>query len=456
MRKVVMKNVDLLISARWVVPIAPDNIILENYAIVIDQGLIVSLLPIEEAKASYQTKKTIILGDQVLMPGLINAHAHTPMNLFRGLADDLNLMDWLHYHIWPAEQALVNKDSVEIGSRLAMAEMLRGGTTCFNDNYFFPHVTAKAAIEIGIRACLGHVIMNIPTKWAQEEAGYFERAIHGLENVEKHPLVTWTIAPHAPYTVSDAGFKKARALAKQYKIPIHLHLHETQAEVERSLKEFGKRPIQRIHELRILSPALIAVHLTQLTDSEIDLLQTTGTHAVHCPKSNLKLASGFSPVNKLLDIGVNVALGTDSAASNNTLDMLSELNVAAILAKAVSGKSIALPAAQALEMATLNGAKALGLDHKVGSLEIGKVADIIAIDLTDYFSQPMYNPLSHVAYVANRMQVTHVWVSGKMLVEKGELINFNTKELITNAKIWSKKAAAFTSNTSKERKRVKM
>src|SRR3990167_3989606 len=316
-----MNTADLILSSRWVLPIAPINCALENYAIVISDNRIVAIIPKEAALKQFQTKKHLDLHQHVLMPGLVNAHAHTPMNLFRGLADDLELMDWLTQYIWPEEKALINPASVNVGSRLAIAEMIRGGITCFNDNYFFPDVTASVAMEEGIRAVLGNVIMSVPTEWAKTETEYFQKAQTILKNQPHSELITWTLCPHAPYTVNDHSLKKIKHLSKELNLPIHMHVHETAFEIEQSLKDHQKRPLERLENLGLLSDKFIAVHMTQLTNEEIKRLHHYGVHVVHCPESNLKLASGFAPISQLLDAKVNVALGTDGAASNNDLDL---------------------------------------------------------------------------------------------------------------------------------------
>ena len=438
-----MTNISLLLSARWILPISPRNCVLENHAVAIQDDRIVDILPLEGAKEQYYAEQYLELKDHALMPGLVNTHAHTPMNLFRGLADDLPLMDWLNHHIWPAEKALINAESVATGTRLAIAEMLRGGTTCFNDHYFFHDTIAQTAIEEGMRACVGFEIMSVPTDWAQDEAGYFEKTLKTLEKGEKNPLISWALAPHAPYTVSDSSLKQVKALSERYELPIHMHMHETSTEIELSMKEFGMRPLERMQKLGLLSPRFINVHMTQLTDDEIKLVKETESHVVHCPESNLKLASGFAPVSKLLAAGVNVALGTDGAASNNDLDMFGELRTASFLAKAVSANPTNLPAEEALAMATINGAKALGLEKEIGSLEPGKAADMIAVDLSSYLTQPIYNPISHLAYAVNRLQVSDVWVAGKRLLKEGEFTQLETTQLVKDAKKWAEKAMPF-------------
>ena len=432
-----MESIDLLINARWILPVAPRNFILEHHALVIRGEYIVDLLPQEKAKQKYCATHVLSLKDHVIMPGLVNAHTHTPMNLFRGLADDLHLLDWLQKYIWPAEKTLTNAEFVCTGTELAIAEMVRGGITCFNDHYFFHDTIAQAASEAGIRACIGVLVMNVPTKWAKDEKTYLSRAKETIAKNESRPLISWALAPHAPYTVSDMALKEIVQLSEQYGLPIHMHLHETKHEIEQSLNIYGKRPLARLHELGLLSNRLIAVHMTQLTPEEIELVQKTQTNVIHCPESNLKLASGIAPIVKLLRAGVNVAIGTDGAASNNDLDLFSEMRTASFTAKLLGLDPTHLPAEEAIKIATLNGAKALGLEHKIGSLEIGKLADIIAIDLSSYLTQPVFNPISHLVYAINRLQVTDTWVSGKQLLKQGEFTKLDIKRILKNTLKWS-------------------
>ena len=438
-----MENIDTLISARWILPIVPENKILEAHALAIRGEHIVDLLPLGEAKEKYYAEQYLNLKDHVLMPGLINAHTHTPMNLFRGLADDLRLLDWLQKHIWPAEKAIINTESVQAGAQLAIAEMLRGGTTCFNDDYFFHDTIAETAHRAGIRACIGVLVMNIPTKWAKDEKTYLAHAKETLSQKEHRSLITWALAPHAPYTVSNTALKEIKKLSDQYDLPIHMHIHETKNEIEQGLKEYGKRPLTRLQELGLLSNRLIAVHMTQLTPEEIELIYRGHVNVVHCPESNLKLASGIAPVVKLLKAGINVAIGTDGAASNNDLDLFGEMRIAAFTAKVSGVDPTHLPAEEVIKMATFNGAKALGLSDKVGSLEAGKFADVIALDLSSFLTQPVFNPISHLVYAINRLQVSDVWVAGKQLLREGKFTKLDIERILKDGLKWAEKALPF-------------
>ncbi len=409
-------HAELLINADWIVPVAQPGW-LEKYSLAVSEGRIVALLPNAEAGAQIEADHTLDLPGHALMPGLINAHTHSPMSLFRGLADDLPLMAWLNDHIWPAEARWVHEEFIADGTRLAIAEMLRSGTTCFNDMYFFPDVTGRVAAQCGIRATVGLIVIDFPSAWAADTDAYFDRAATVHDQFRRDPLVRTAFAPHAPYSVSDAPLRRVATLANELDLPIHMHVHETRAEVEGSLSHHGVRPLARIKAFGMVNPALIAVHMTQLTESEIELTAEAGTHVVHCPQSNLKLASGHCPVGALLDAGVNVAIGTDGAASNNDLDMLAELQTAALIAKGIGDDACRLPAEQAIAMATINGARALGIDDITGSLAPGKSADLIAVDLSQPETQPVYNPISQLVYAAGREQVRHAWVCGRQVLQ---------------------------------------
>ncbi len=435
-------NVETLIHAGWVIPVEPEGV-LERHSIAVNAGRIVAILPTDSAKADYQAENEIDLPGHALIPGLINAHTHTAMSLMRGLGGDLPLMEWLKNHIWPAEARWVSPEFVRDGSQLAMAEMLRGGTTCFNDMYFFPDEAARQAEHAGIRAVVGLIVIDFPTPWAENADEYLHKALEVHDGLRNDALVTTAFAPHAPYTISDGPLERVATYAEELDIPIHIHLHETADEVKDSIQQFGRRPIERLERLGLMSPRLLAVHMTQLEAAEIERIAGEGVHVAHCPESNLKLASGFCPTAKLLDSGVNVALGTDGAASNNDLDMLGEMRTAALLAKGVAGDASALPAAMALRMATLNGARALGLDGVTGSLETGKAADITAVRLDDIETSPVYHPLSQLVYAAGRDHVTDVWVAGRHVVRAGELTTIDVEALRARTAEWRMKLGEF-------------
>lgn len=438
-----MDHIDLLISASWVLPIAPIHTILTDAAIAIRDQRIIAVLPIELAQQTYQAEKTLHFPNHVLMPGLVNSHTHCAMNLYRGLADDLPLMPWLQQHIWPAEQAALSAESIRIGVKLAIAELLRGGVTCFSDMYFFPNVTAEAVIDTGIRGMIAHTIMNVPTGWAEDEDSYIRQARAAHEQRPQHDRVHWSIGPHATYTNSDNSLRAAKALSDEWGFPITMHVHETMTEIEQERTQRGKRPLERLADLGLLNDRFIAVHAVHLNDEDIALLQRHHCHVVHCPESNLKLASGMAPISTLEQAGINIALGTDGAASNNDLDMFGEMRTAAYLAKGVTQDPTTLPAKTVLAMATLNGAKALGLDDQIGSLEPGKYADIISVDLSHYFTQPLYNPISPLVYAANRLQVANVWVAGQPVVVDGELQTIDVATILSEAATWLERIKPF-------------
>jgi 5-methylthioadenosine/S-adenosylhomocysteine deaminase len=433
---------DLVIHAQWILPVDAADSILEGHALALAAGKILALLPSADARGRFATAQEIDLPGHALIPGLINAHTHSPMVLLRGLADDLPLMVWLTQHIWPAEQRWVNPEMVLAGTRLAALEMLKSGTVCFNDMYFHPEVTARVAAEAGMRAVVGMILVDFPTGYAEGPEQYLSKGLALHDRYRDHSLIRTAFAPHAPYSVSEGPMSRVRTLADELDVPVHIHLHETADEITQSLRDHGERPIRRLERLGLLGPNLVAVHMTQLEDEEIALIAEAGAHVVHCPESNLKLASGFCPVVRLLNAGVNVALGTDGAASNNDLDMMGEVQTAALLAKGIAGSAAALPASRALRMATINGARALGLEEETGSLEPGKSADLVAVDLRDPDTQPVYNPVSQIVYAAGRDQVRHVWVAGRQVIRDGRPISLETDQILEEARDWGTRIAA--------------
>lgn len=436
-------NIDTLIFPQWIIPVVPDQQVLEEHALAIHGGTILEILPAEQARTQYQPKSVHELLRHALIPGLINAHTHASMSLMRGLADDLPLMSWLNEHIWPVEGRWVNEEFIADGTRLAVAEMLRGGTTCFNDMYFFPEVTGKVCAAVGMRAVVGLIIIDFPSAWASGPDEYIRRGLEVHDQFRNHSLISTAFAPHAPYTVSDQPFERIRVLADELEIPIHMHVHETRDEISHGISRYGNRPIERLRQLGLISPALTAVHMTQLEAEEIDLFTESGASVVHCPESNLKLASGFCPVEKLHRAGINIAIGTDGAASNNDLDMFSEMRSAALLAKGVADNASAIPAHTALRMATLNGAIALGMGERTGSLEPGKAADITAVDLGSLETQPIYHPISQLVYATGRDKVTDVWIAGKQVLHNRRLTTLDQREIISRAAEWRGRISEF-------------
>ena len=434
--------VDLIIEARWVVPVVPRGLVVEHAAVAIKAGRIVALLPISEARQQFDASQVLSLPDHALMPGLINLHTHAAMSLMRGLADDTPLMAWLNDHVWPAETHVLSERFVRDGTLLACAEMLRGGVTCFNDMYFFPQAAAEAVDQAGIRACLGLVALEFASPYAADADDYLNKGLAARDALRGHDRITTCLAPHAPYTISDRTFSKILTYAEQLELNIHLHLHETKDEIVQSESQYGLRPIGRLAQIGLLGPNLRAAHAVHLTEAEIDLLATRGCHVIHCPGSNLKLGSGIAPVTRMLEAGVNVGLGSDGAASNNRLDVWSEMRLAALLAKA-HGEPSSLPAQQVLEIATINAARALTLEDSIGSIEPGKWADLVAVDFSGPEMQPCYDPVSHLAYVAGREQVSHTWVGGELRYERSVHQSVDPDQIKEITALWQGKLKQF-------------
>lgn len=438
-----MQQVQTLIHGNCIIPINEDATnnerVLSNHSIALQDGRILDVLKTEDAKQKYSSSSNIDYDHHIIIPGLINSHTHAAMSLFRGLAKDLPLMEWLQKHIWPAEQKWVNEEFVQIGTQLAIAEMLRGGVTCFNDMYFYAETTAHEVTKSGMRAHIGMILLDFPTQYANDADDYFAKGLALHDQYKSHPLVKCTFAPHAPYTVSNPPLERVAMLANELELPVHIHLHETKDEIAQSLEQYNARPIQRLNEIGLINSNLVAVHMTQLQEDEMDLLAENRASIVHCPQSNQKLASGYCQTHKLADKNVNIAIGTDSCASNDDLDMLSEMHSAALLAKAVANDAAAFPAYEVLRSTTINAAKALGMDQEIGSLEIGKSADLCVIDIDTLEAQPMYDPIGHLVYATQRNQVKDVWVAGKQLLSNRELLTMDQYEILAKTKTWNKK-----------------
>jgi len=436
-----METVDSLVSARWVIPVEPSGAVLAEHAVAVREGRIVAVLPTADAERLYAAASRVRLAEHALIPGLVNLHTHAAMTLMRGLADDLPLMEWLKDHVWPAEAKHVSRDFVHDGTLLACAEMLRGGVTCFNEMYFYPDAAAQAALEARMRAVIGIIAIELPTAYASDADDYIAKGLAARDAFRDEKRLSFSMAPHAPYTVADRTFSRMLTIAEELDLPIHVHVHETDDEIRGSLAQHAKRPLERLRALGLVGPRLIAVHAVHLAREEIALLARYGASVAHCPSSNLKLASGFAPVAALLHAGVNVGLGTDGAASNNRLDMFQEMRTAALLAKAVASQADAMPARQALAAATIAGARALGLDHSIGSLVRGKCADMCAVSFADVALAPVYDPISHLVYAAGRDGVTHVWCEGELLVEEGRLTRWSRPDLLRRAHSWRDRLA---------------
>ena len=425
-----------VVFPRWLIPVEPAGRVLTDHAVAVRDGKIEAVLPAADARQRFADYAAVDLADHALIPGLVNAHTHAAMSLMRGLADDLPLMRWLQEHVWPAEKKHVSPEFVRDGTLLACAEMLRGGITCFNDMYFFPAAAVESALAAGMRSAHGIIVIEFASAYAADPADYLRKGLELRDRYRDESLVSFCFAPHAPYTVSDASFRQIATLAAELDLPVHVHVHETEHEIQASLAEHGVRPLERLRRLNLLAPNLIAVHAVHLTPEEIALLAHHGASVVHCPSSNLKLASGFAPIAQLAAAGVNVALGTDGAASNNRLDSFEEMRLAALLAKAVAGDAQVMPAHAALRAATLGGAQALGLADRIGSIAVDKAADLAAVALRGPELAPCYDPLSHLVYAAGREHVTHVWVAGELRVAEGELLSPAFSRLDTQWRLW--------------------
>lgn len=434
---------DLLLLPTWLVPVEPAGVVLKEHGVGIRDGRIVFIGPRHEALA-LTTLETRELPDMLLSPGLINAHGHAAMTLFRGMADDLPLMTWLEQHIWPAEAKWVDEAFVRDGTHLAIAEQLKGGITCFSDMYFFPKVASECVHNSGIRAQIAIPILDFPIPGAASADESLRQAVELFADLKYHPRIKIAFGPHAPYTVGDENLEKIRVVADELDASIHMHVHETAFEVQQAVEQNGERPVARLARLGLLGPRFQAVHMTQISDDDLAMLVESNSSVIHCPESNLKLASGFCPVERLWQAGVNVAVGTDGAASNNDLDLLGETRTAALLAKAVAGSATALDAHRALRMATLNGARALGLESDIGSIEVGKAADLVAFDLSGLAQQPVYDPVSQLIYATGRDCVKHVWVAGKQLLDDRRLTRQDEQQLSATAKAWGERISGHT------------
>jgi len=432
---------DLLLFPTWLVPVEPAGVVLKGHGLGVRDGRIALIAP-RAVALKYQAIETRELEGMLLAPGLINAHGHAAMTLFRGLADDLPLQRWLKDHIWPAESRWVDEDFVRCGTELAIAEQLKGGITCFSDMYFYPSVVSELVHKHGVRAQITIPVLDFPVPDARDADEALRKGVALFDDLKHHPRITVAFGPHAPYSVADDKLESIRVLVAEMDAGVHMHVHETAHEVQEALRKHGERPLARLARLQLLGPRFQAVHMTQVDDDDLALLTEHNCSVIHCPESNLKLASGFCPVERLWEAGINVAVGTDGAASNNDLDLLGETRTAALLAKAVAGSATALDAHRALRMATLNGARALGIDEHTGSLEIGKFADLVALDLSGLAQQPVYDPVSQLIYSTSRDAVRHVWVGGKQLLESGRLTRMDEQQVIANARQWGERISS--------------
>ena len=439
-----------LLLPEWVVPVIPHGLVLTGYAIAIDaKGVIEAVLPVQQALAQYGDWPQIKLPGQVVTPGFINLHTHAAMSLLRGAADDLPLERWLNEKIWPLEGQLLSEDFAFDGSVLAIREMLLGGTTTFNDMYFYQEATAKAALAMGMRANLSVAIVEFPTPYGAGSSDYLRKGLAVRDQFRGENSLSFSLAPHAPYSVADETFKQIAQLSGELGLGIHCHIHETANEIAQSLTQHGMRPIARLQQLGLIGPELIAAHCVHMSGSEIELFAKQGVNVAHCPHSNLKLASGIAPIAAMLDQGVTVGIGTDGSASNNRLDLLSEARCAALLAKGLSQNAQIMNAAQTLAAMTIHAAQALGLGDQIGSIEPGKAADLASFDLSDLSTQPVFDPISQLIYAASTSQVDCVWIKGRLVVRKRQLVDASAQrvlaEVTPRVSLWHNRAGEILS-----------
>jgi 5-methylthioadenosine/S-adenosylhomocysteine deaminase len=433
------KNASIIISASWIFTSNSEGQLLSDYSIVIENDKIIDLVPQDKVFDEYEANDIYQLTDHILIPGLINTHTHAAMSLFKGFADDLPLQDWLNDYIWPAEKEFINSSFVKDGSILALSEMIKSGVTTFNDMYFFPDATAEAVKELGVRSNIGLVVLDFPTNYATDPEDYLLKGFEFRDKWRNEELITTSIAPHAPYSVSDEAFTLINTYSEELSINIHTHLHETQWEIEDSIEKYGITPVQRLNNLGIIGPSLMAVHCVHLNDQDMATLAKNKVSIVHNPSSNMKLGSGIADIAKMLKQNLNISLGTDSSASNNRLDMMEEMRLAALLIKGSTKSPESFSANEAIKMATINGAKALGLESIIGSIEKNKKADLVAIDLNSIENQPIYNPLTTLVYSSSRSDVSYVWIDGEIKLKDKKLVKIDEKKIIQLAKKWQRK-----------------
>ncbi len=423
-----IKTVDLIVHGRYVVTMAGDNQVIEHGAVAVDDGVIVAVGHGSEIAAKFSAEKEITGKDRILMPGLVNGHTHTAMVLFRGMADDLTLMTWLQNYIFPMEGKFVDPEFIEVGMSLACHEMIKGGTTSFVDMYFYADTGADVIEQCGLRAILGSPSIDFPSPGFKGWDDSFAAAVKFVKNRKsKSGRVIPAFAPHAPYTVSADHMAQVSKLAKELDAPITTHLSEDRAELALVLDRYNTTPIKHVESLGLLENKLIAAHVVHPTDGEIKILAKYKVGVIHNPTSNLKTAAGISPVPEMLKQGVRVGLGTDGAVSNNDLNMWEEIRLAALLHKGVNYDATAMPAETVMYMATKGGAVAVGLDHLVGDIAVGKRADLIQVDLSGPHMTPLYDVISHLAYAASSSDVVTTIVDGNILMDNGKLLTLDAE-----------------------------
>jgi 5-methylthioadenosine/S-adenosylhomocysteine deaminase len=431
-----MEPVDTLVCARWVLPVEPDGTVLENHAVAVHAGRIVAVLPVDAARARFAPAELVLRPHHALLPGLVNAHTHAAMTLLRGRAENLPQAEWSRDVIAPIEQRWVDPEYVRDGTELAIAEMVRGGVTCFGDMQLWPEVVARTSADLHMRVSIGLVVEQAASRWAGDPDEYIEKGMALRDDYRGDPLVATHFALGPAHELDDTTLLRVRRLADELEIPTALPVHESASEVDASIARHGARPLDRLARLGMATPLLVAVHGAQLVPADIDTLANAGAAVVHCPEANLKLGSGVCPAAELLGRGVRVALGTDAPASNNDLDVLSEMRTAGLLAAGVGARPGALVASDLLRMATLEGARALGLGESTGSLLAGKWADMCCVDLLTPGSWPVHDAATTLVYACSSRQVTDTWVAGRQVLAAGSLRYIDEAALFERAETW--------------------
>ncbi len=433
------ENVDIIILADSVLTMDADQSVLIDGAVAVKDGKVIAVGAASDISGRYSSGRTVGGKGKVVFPGLVNAHTHAPMVYFRGLKDDLPLKVWLEEHIWPAENRWLSPQFVGDAAQLACLEMLKAGITLYNDMYFFGEVIAGVTKKTGMRAVVGAGILDFPGRTAKTVDEYFWNAENFIGSWTGDDLIVPAIAPHSPYACCPQTIERAKAVSERFNVPLHLHLSETKWEVEEIGRRYGKTPVELLDGIGVLDDSVIAAHCVHVNDEEIEILAGRKVGVAHCIESNLKLAAGIAPVVKMVGAGVKVTFGTDGAASNNDLDILSEMSTAAKVHKAVSGDPTALNAKLVLLMATRWGAEALGLGEVTGSIEEGKAADMVIADLNRPHLVPVYDVYSHIVYSMRSSDIETVLVSGRIVVDRGRLTTADEAEIIAKAVEWGQK-----------------
>jgi len=434
-----MQEVDIIIKNGLVITIDSNSTIYSKGHLVIDKGVIVEITDDESVLTNYQSKKSIDASSKLIMPGFVNTHTHTGNTIYRGFADDMPLKKWLEEYIFPVESKFCTIETVRLSAQLSIIEMLRGGTTCFSDMYYFEDEVAKVCDEIGMRAELGETLLDFPSPTAPNSDVAIDYTEELITNWNAHELVTIAITPHAPYTCNDDTLVKSKKLAEKYDVPYHMHVSESKYEVQQSLEKHNATPVKHLDDLGLWKDGDFAVHCVHLTEEDRELLKEKGIAVAHNPRSNMKLSSGIAPIQDLINRGILCGMGTDGTASNNNLNMIKEMDTAAMLSKVHTMDPTSLDAKTMVQMGTINGASLLGLDDKIGSLEKGKSADVIIIDLNQAQLIPMYDPYSHIVYSMNGSEVETTIVNGNILMENRQLNTINEEKILTEVKILQEK-----------------